>query len=63
MAYQLRFGNPNVSAPVYDLVYFKQKLPVDLPILPVAQIEPIGGRSRHVSINFISLIRGLSGLR
>ncbi|MGA0555595.1 hypothetical protein ACO2Q8_03020 [Larkinella sp. VNQ87] len=38
-AYHLSFANPSVGRPVYDLVYFKDKIPANLPIVQVR--EPV----------------------
>ncbi|WP_128545863.1 hypothetical protein [Larkinella soli] len=40
-AYELRFSDPNAGAPAYDLVYFKDKIPADAPLLRVGRIETI----------------------
>ncbi|GAB3319421.1 hypothetical protein GCM10027299_11910 [Larkinella ripae] len=36
VSYQLAFAAPAVGAPAYDLVYFKNKIPADLPVLTVS---------------------------
>lgn len=36
--YQLKFGQPDLNAPQYDLAYFKDKFPPDIPILQPAAI-------------------------
>ncbi|GAA4394719.1 hypothetical protein GCM10023187_00840 [Nibrella viscosa] len=37
--YHLRFGNPSVRPPVYDLVYFRDSLPARLPIVTVTGVR------------------------
>lgn len=39
-SYHLAFSNPAVSAPVYDLAYFKDKIPANLPVVQVDEPEP-----------------------
>ena len=39
---QLRFGNARVPAPTYDLVYFKDRIPGNLPIVRVSNLKATG---------------------
>ncbi|GAA4454179.1 hypothetical protein GCM10023189_20330 [Nibrella saemangeumensis] len=38
-SYQLRFGNPTLAAPVYDLAYFKDSIPGNLPVVKLADVS------------------------
>lgn len=39
MVYQVRFGNEKVTAPAYDLSYFKEKIPADITVLMPQDIK------------------------
>lgn len=39
-SYHLAFSNPAMEAPVYDLAYFKEQIPAQLPVIQATQPEP-----------------------
>ncbi|RCR70597.1 hypothetical protein [Larkinella punicea] len=40
-SYHLAFSNPTVGAPAYDLVFFKDKIPANLPVIQTSHIGPL----------------------
>ncbi len=39
--YKLLFGNPNVPAPIYDLKFFKNKIPPECPVITAKDVQKI----------------------
>lgn len=52
--YQLRYGHARVSAPAYDLVYFKQTIPAKLPI---AQVKVVTNTRAKQAESAVSLFQ------
>jgi hypothetical protein len=42
--YQLKFGQAGLNAPHYDLAYFKDKLPVNIPAIQANTIQPVASQ-------------------
>ncbi|GHA74192.1 DUF3999 family protein [Pontibacter akesuensis] len=44
--YILRFGNAETTAPTYDLTFFRDSIPNELPVLPVKQVDAVQERQK-----------------